>query len=127
MKRIIHTDHAPSAIGPYSQAVEASGGKFIFLSGQIALDPTSMEIVGENASEQCRQVMANLAEVLKAAGADFTNLVKTTIYLNDMNDFGAVNDVYATYFDNEPPARATVEAARLPKDVKVEIDAIAVV
>lgn len=127
MKRIIQTDQAPAAIGPYSQAVESSGGKLIFLSGQIALDPKSMEVVGESASEQCRQVMNNLAAVLKAAGADFTNLVKTTIYLHDMNDFGPVNEIYATYFNSEPPARATVQVARLPKDVKVEIDAIAVV
>jgi len=127
MKRTIQTDQAPSAIGPYSQAIECGSGKFIFLSGQIALDPKSMEVVGESASEQCRQVMDNLTAVLKASGADLTNLVKTTIFLQDLNDFGPVNKVYATYFDSAPPARATVQVARLPKDVRVEIDGIAVV
>lgn len=125
MKRIIKTDLAPSAIGPYSQAVQS--GNFIFLSGQIALDPMSMEIIGETAGDQCHQVMKNLEEVLKAAGANFASMVKTTIYLKNMSDFVEVNEVYGSYFDNEPPARATVEVARLPKDVMVEIDAIAVV
>ncbi len=127
MKKAITTDRAPGAIGPYSQAIKIDSGKMIFCSGQIPLDPKTMEIVGETAAEQTKQVMENLLGVLAEAGVDFTTVVKTTIYLADMNDFAAVNEVYATYFKNDPPARATVQVARLPKDVKVEIDAIAVV
>ncbi len=126
MREPIKTDKAPAAIGPYSQAVKADCGKLVFCSGQIPLDPETMEIVGQTASEQCQKVMQNLRAVLQAAGADFANVVKTTIYLEDMDDFGPVNDMYATYFVTSPPARATVQVGRLPKDVKVEIDAIAV-
>ena len=126
MKKIIRTDEAPAAIGPYSQAVLCEGGKLLFCSGQIALDPKSGEIVGKSASQQCRQVMDNLRAVLNEAGGDFSNIVKTTIYLTNIDDFGPVNEMYSTYFDSLPPARATVEVSRLPKDVKVEIDAIAV-
>ncbi len=126
MKEPIKTDNAPAAIGPYSQAVKAECGKLVFCSGQIPLDPETMEIVGKTASEQCQKVMQNLRAVLDAAGADFTNVVKATIYLEDMDDFGPVNDMYATYFVSSPPARVTVQVSRLPKDVKVEIDAIAV-
>lgn len=127
MKSVISTDTAPAAIGPYSQAVKVSGGDLVFCSGQIPLDPKTMEIVGKTASEQCQQVMNNLKAVLKKAGADFSKVVKTTIFLADMNDFGPVNEMYATYFDTAPPARATVQVGRLPKDVRVEIDAIAVI
>ena len=127
MKQIIKTDQAPDAIGPYSQAIIAGEGKLVFLSGQIALDPKTMEIVGGTASEQCRKVMENLLGVLTAAGGSFDSIVKTTIYLSDMSDFMAVNEVYGKHFDSNPPARATVEVSRLPKDVKVEIDAIAIV
>ena len=126
MKKAIKTDRAPAAIGPYSQAVEVECARLLFCSGQIPLDPQSGEIVGTVASEQCRQVMDNLREVLAAAGADFGSIVKTTIFLADMADFGPVNDMYSTYFDSGPPARATVEVSRLPKDVRVEIEAIAV-
>ncbi|HWR82259.1 MAG TPA: RidA family protein [Candidatus Deferrimicrobium sp.] len=125
MKQIVKTDKAPSAIGPYSQAVKVKCGTMVFCSGQIALDPQTMQIVGATAGEQCRQVMANLDAVLKAAGTDFPKVVRTTIYLKDMNDFAAVNEVYATYFPVDPPARTTVQVARLPKDALVEIDAIA--
>jgi 2-iminobutanoate/2-iminopropanoate deaminase len=127
MKEIIQTDHAPAAIGPYSQAVKAPGGAMLFCSGQIPLSPTGAEIVGESAADQTRQVMENLGAVLQAGGADFGRVVRTTIYLADMNDFAAVNEVYAGYFETDPPARATVQVVRLPKDVKVEIDAIATV
>ena len=127
MKEIINTDKAPAAIGPYSQAIKVDCGKVIYCSGQLPFDPTTMEIVGESAAEQCVQVMKNLQAVLKEAGVDFPNVVKTTIYLHDMNDFAAVNEVYAKSFPENQPARATVQVARLPKDVKVEIDAIAVV
>jgi 2-iminobutanoate/2-iminopropanoate deaminase len=127
MRRAIKTDRAPAAIGPYSQAVRVDCGSLVFCSGQIPLDPETGETVGETAAEQCKQVMENLINVLAEAGVDFTTVAKTTIYLADMNDFQAVNEVYATYFDQDPPARATVQVSRLPKDVKVEIDAIAVV
>ena len=126
MKKIISTDRAPAAIGPYSQAVKVDSRSMLYASGQIPLDPGTMEIVGETAAEQCRQVMKNLGQVLQAAGADFSDIVKTTIFLADMNDFGAVNEVYATYFESDPPARATVQVSRLPRDVRVEIEAVAV-
>lgn len=125
MNKIIATKSAPDAIGPYSQAVEISCKNLVFLSGQIPLDPKTMEIVGSNAKEQCQQVMKNLLEVLKEAGCTFGNLVKTTIYLKNMSDFAAVNDVYSAYFSENPPARATVAVSELPKNVLVEIDGIA--
>ena len=126
MKQAIQTDNAPAAIGPYSQAVKVQGRTMLFCSGQIPLDPKTMGVVGTTAADQCQQVMENLAAVLDKAGADFSDVVKTTIFLADMNDFAAVNEMYATYFDADPPARATVQVARLPKDVRVEIEAIAV-
>ena len=119
----IATEDAPAAIGPYSQAVKM--GKWVFCSGQIPLDPASGEIVGTTAAEQAQRVLANLAAVLDAAGAGFKRVVKTTIYLKDLGDFTAVNEVYAGAFGDHRPARATVEVSRLPKDVLVEIDAIA--
>ena len=127
MKEIIKTDKAPAAIGPYSQAVKVPGGMMLFCSGQIPLDPKTMEVVGTDAREQTIRVMDNLGAVLKEAGVDFSNVVKTTVFLADMSDFMAVNEVYATYFDDNPPARAAVQVARLPKDVRVQIEAIAVV
>ncbi len=126
MKEIVTTTSAPKAIGPYSQAVKVQCSTMLFCSGQISLDPETMDVVGITAADQCRQVMENLGAVLKQAGATFADVVKTTIYLTDMNDFAAVNEVYSHYFKTDPPARATVQVARLPKDVKVEIDAIAV-
>ena len=127
MKEIIRSDSAPAAIGPYSQAVKVQARSLVFCSGQISMDPASGEIVGKTASEQCRQVMENLQAVLKASGGDFSHVVKTTVYLADMEDFASVNDVYASYFDADPPARAAVQVGRLPRDVRVEVDAIAVV
>lgn len=122
MREIIHTDSAPKAIGPYSQAIKTDS--LLFCSGQIPLDPATMELVGSTAAEQCHQVMKNLKAVLEAGGSSFEKLIKTTIFLSDMNDFGAVNEVYGSYLRKAPPARATVEVSRLPKDVLVEIDAI---
>ena len=127
MKTVIKSDNVPSAIGPYSQAIKVDCSTLVFCSGQIALDPGSGEMVGKTAAEQCRQVMDNLRAVLMAAGVDLSSVVRTTIYLADMDDFSSVNEVYAGYFDSDPPARVTVQAARLPKDAKVEIDAVAAV
>ena len=126
MKKIIATKSAPDAIGSYSQAVETEASSFVFLSGQIPLDPETMTIIGSNAKEQCQQVMKNLSEVLKAANCSFDNIVKTTIYLDTMDDFQAVNEIYSKSFPENPPARATVAVSTLPKNVLVEIDAIAV-
>lgn len=123
--KAISTDHAPKAIGPYSQAVVHHGT--VYCSGQIALHPASGELVGTDAPAQARQVLANLAEVLKAAGSDMSLVLKTTIFMKDLSDFAAVNEVYAEAFGSHRPARATVEVSRLPKDVLVEIDAVAVV
>jgi 2-iminobutanoate/2-iminopropanoate deaminase len=122
-KKILATNGAPVAIGPYSQAV--SYGGLVYCSGQIALDPTTMEIVGEDAAAQARQVMSNLGEVLKAAGSDFSKVLKCSIFLDSMDDFAAVNEVYGAYFLEEPPARETVAVQTLPKHVLVEISCIA--
>jgi 2-iminobutanoate/2-iminopropanoate deaminase len=123
-KEIISTSDAPSAIGPYSQAVKS--GHLVFLSGQIALD-TSGNIVSDDVQAQTHQVMKNIAAILKTVNADYSAIVKTSIFLKDMNDFAAVNAVYASYFSGDFPARETVEVSRLPKDVRVEISVIAVV
>lgn len=123
VKKIISTDQAPSAIGPYSQANQF--GDLVFTSGQIPLDPASMEIVEGGVTEQTEQVMKNLMAVLKAAGASAESVIKTTCFIKDMNDFVAFNAVYGTYFPNAAPARSCVEVARLPKDVLVEVEAIA--
>ena len=120
---IIKTNGAPEAIGPYSQAVTA--GDFVFCSGQIPLDPATMTIVGDTIAGQTSQVLSNLAEVLKAAGSGPDKVVKTTVFLKDMNDFIEMNEVYAKFFGDHKPARATVEVARLPKDVMVEIECTA--
>jgi 2-iminobutanoate/2-iminopropanoate deaminase len=120
---IVTADGAPKAIGPYSQAVVVDG--LVFTAGQIALDPTSGEIVGKTTAEQADQVLKNLAAILKAAGSGLHLVVKTTVYLVDMADFPALNDVYAKHFTTHKPARSTVQAAALPKAVRVEIDAIA--
>lgn len=127
MKTIIQTDKAPAALGPYSQAVKTACATAVYCSGQLALDPETGEIIGKTAAEQCRQVMANLGEVLREAGLDFSNIVKTTIYMVDLSEFGAVNEVYAEYFKSDPPARMTVGVNQLPKDALVGIDAVAVV
>ena len=123
MREIIKTERAPAAIGPYSQAVRAGG--FIFASGQIPLDPKTGEFVAGGVAEQTEQVMRNLSAVLEAAGSALERIVKTTVFLADMNDFAAMNEVYGRYFVENPPARATVQAARLPRDARVEIEVTA--
>lgn len=120
---MIRTDKAPAPIGPYSQAILA--GNELFCSGQIAIDPATGELTGSDAASQAEQVLKNLGAVLQAAGMDYSNVVKTTIFLIDMNDFSAVNAVYAKYFDSSKPARSTVAVAALPKGAIVEVDAIA--
>ena len=124
-KEIVTTDNAPGAIGPYSQAIKAGG--MVFCSGQIPIDPATGNFVSDIVREQTEQVLKNLSEVLKAAGTSLDNVVKTTVFLADMNDFAEMNEVYATFFSNNKPARATVQAARLPRDARVEIDCIALV
>ena len=124
-KQAISAPTSAPAIGPYSPAVRA--GNLLFLSGQIPLDPASGQLVDGDIGAQTRRVLQNMGELLKAGGADFSHVVRTTIFLADMNDFAAVNEIYASYFSDPYPARATVQVARLPKDVRVEIDAIAVV
>jgi 2-iminobutanoate/2-iminopropanoate deaminase len=125
MRKAIHSDDAPKAIGPYSQAVEGQG-RLLFCSGQIGLDPKSGEMVGaSDVRAQTRRVLENLSAVLKAGGASLAQVVKTTIYLQDLADFAAVNEVYGSFFSEAPPARATVQVAGLPKGALVEIDAIA--
>lgn len=123
MKDRIQTDRAPQAIGPYSQAVKAGG--FVFTSGQVAFDPATMQIVDGGIREQTERVMRNLAAVLEAAGSSMDRVVKTTVFLADMNEFAAMNEVYGSFFAEVPPARSTVEVKRLPRDVRVEIDLIA--
>ncbi len=123
MKQIIATDRAPKAIGPYSQAIRAAG--LIFASGQIPIDPATGEFVSGGIAEQTAQVLKNLSAVLEAAGTNLDGVLKTTVFLADMNDFAAMNEVYGRYFTSDPPARATVAAARLPRDARVEIEAIA--
>lgn len=126
MKRAIGTSSAPKAIGPYSQAIEARGARTLWLSGQIPLDPATGELVPGDVAAQTARVMANLAAVLAAAGAGFEHVVRCTIYLADLADFAKVNDVYGRSFPKDPPARATVQVAALPRGARVEIDAVAV-
>ena len=123
MKEIIQTDQAPKAIGPYSQAIRTSG--FVFASGQIPIDPETGQFVAGGIAEQTQQVIKNLSRVLEAAGSGLERVVKTTVFLADMEEFAAMNEVYGKFFSAEPPARATVAAARLPRDARVEIEAIA--
>ena len=123
MIETIATDRGPKAIGPYSQAIRANG--FVFLSGQIPLDPKTQQVVEGDAAVQTERVLENLKGVVEAAGSNLQRVVKATVFLSDMNDFAAMNEVYGRYFKESPPARSTVEVARLPKDVLVEIDVIA--
>ena len=123
MREIIATKDAPQAIGPYSQAIKANG--FIFTSGQIAIDPATQQIVGGDIAAQTERVLRNLSEILEAAGSGLGKVVRSTVFLKNMNDFAAMNQVYGKYFSSAPPARSTLEVARLPKDVLVEIDVIA--
>ena len=122
--QVLHTENAPAAIGPYSQAVKA--GNLLFVSGQVPFVPETMEIVEGDVKAQTAQSLKNLQAILKEAGADFSNVVKTTVFIKDMNEFAQINEVYAEYFGENKPARACVEVARLPKDVKVEIELVAV-
>jgi 2-iminobutanoate/2-iminopropanoate deaminase len=123
VKEIIKTENAPNAIGPYAQAIHAGG--FIFCSGQIPLDPRTGQFVPGGIQEQTEQVLRNLMAVLEAAGSGLDRVVKTTVFLSDLNDFGAMNEVYGRFFDDACPARSTIEAGRLPRDARVEIEAIA--
>jgi len=123
-KSVVYSENAPEPIGPYSQAIQA--GNMLFVSGQIAIQKSSGKILVENIEDETKQVMLNLKHVLLAAGMDFSNVVKSSIFLKDMNNFPKVNEVYGQYFQENPPARETVEVSRLPKDVNVEISCIAV-
>jgi 2-iminobutanoate/2-iminopropanoate deaminase len=123
MREVIATNDGPKAIGPYSQAIRANG--LVFLSGQIPLDPATQQLVAGDVASQTERVLQNIDGILTAAGSSLAQVVKTTVFLKSMNDFAAMNEVYARHFTGEPPARSTVEVARLPKDVLVEIDVIA--
>jgi 2-iminobutanoate/2-iminopropanoate deaminase len=125
MKDVVLTPRGPKPIGPYSQAVKANG--FVFVSGQIALDPQTGEFAGIDVRQQTERVMENLKAILESSGVSLGHVVKTTVYLKDMNEFSAMNEVYARYFTTAPPDRSTVEATRLPKDALVEIDVVAFV
>jgi 2-iminobutanoate/2-iminopropanoate deaminase len=125
MKQTVKTDNAPQAIGPYSQAIKIPCGKMIYCSGQIPLDPKTGQVVGNNGAEQCKQVMENIKGLLAAAGSNLSQVIKTTIFLTDLAEFATVNKVYGSYFPSDPPARSTVQVCRLPKDVRVEIEVIA--
>jgi 2-iminobutanoate/2-iminopropanoate deaminase len=124
MKEIIATQNAPKAIGPYSQAVKLNG--FVFLSGQVPLDPRSGELVTGSIQVQTERVLENMKAVLQAAGLSFDHIVKTTVFVKDLADFPHMNEVYGKYFGTNPPARSTVEVSRLPRDARVEIEAIAI-
>jgi 2-iminobutanoate/2-iminopropanoate deaminase len=123
MKEIIATSDAPKAIGPYSQAVRSNG--FVFVSGQVAIDPATQQVIQGDVAVQADRVLKNLAAILDAAGSGLEKVVRATVFLKNMNDFTAMNEVYGRYFTADPPARSTVEVSRLPKDVLVEIDVIA--
>ena len=123
MREVIATNDGPKAIGPYSQAIKANG--FVFVSGQVALDPATQQVVSGDVAAQTERALQNLAGILKAAGTSLDRAVKTTVFLKNMSDFAAMNEVYGRHFTQAPPARSTVEVARLPKDVLVEIDVIA--
>ena len=123
MREVIATEQAPQAIGPYSQAIRAQG--LIFTSGQIAIDPATAQIIGGDVSAQTDRVLKNLSAILQASGSSLEKVLRCTVFLKNMGDFAAMNEVYGRYFQQEPPARSTVEVARLPKDVLIEIDVIA--
>jgi 2-iminobutanoate/2-iminopropanoate deaminase len=123
LKEVISTDRGPKAIGPYSQAIRANG--FLFISGQIALDPSTQQLAAPDIKGQTERVLENLKGILEAAGSSLDRVVRTTVFLLDMNEFAAMNEIYSRYFPSQPPARSTVQAARLPRDVRVEIDVIA--
>jgi 2-iminobutanoate/2-iminopropanoate deaminase len=123
MREVISTKDAPQAIGPYSQAIKAGG--FVFASGQVAIDPATQQVISGDVAAQTDRVLKNISSILKAAGSGLEKVVRSTVFLKNMSDFAAMNEVYGRYFSSAPPARSTVEAARLPKDVLVEIDVIA--
>jgi 2-iminobutanoate/2-iminopropanoate deaminase len=123
MKEIVTTDRGPKPIGPYSQAVKTSG--FLFLSGQVSLDPKTGDLTGTDVRQQTERVMENIKGILEAAGSNLHHVIKTTVFLKDMNDFPAMNEMYGRYFSAAPPARSTVQVARLPKDALVEIEVVA--
>jgi 2-iminobutanoate/2-iminopropanoate deaminase len=123
MREVVSTKDAPQAIGPYSQGIKANG--FVFVSGQVAIDPATQQVITGDVSAQTDRVLRNLSEILEAAGSGLGKTVRATVFLKNMNDFAAMNEVYGKYFSSVPPARSTVEVARLPKDVLVEIDVIA--
>ena len=124
MRDVIRTQDAPQAIGPYSQAIRANG--FVFVSGQVAIDPSNQQVIAGDIAAQTDRVLKNLSAILKAAGTDLKKIVRATVFLKNMNDFAAMNEVFGKYFTVVPPARSTVEVTRLPKDVLVEIDVIAI-
>jgi len=124
MRDVVLTDHSPKPIGPYSQAIRVNG--FLYVSGQVALGPKTGELVGKSIQEQTERVLENVKGIVEAGGTKMAHVVKTTVFLKDINDFAAMNEVYARYFQSAPPARATVQVARLPKDALVEIEVIAV-
>jgi 2-iminobutanoate/2-iminopropanoate deaminase len=124
-KRIVRTEEAPQAIGPYSQAVVAAG--FVYTAGQLALDPHTGQLVPGDVRIQTKRVMENIKTILESAGSSLAGVVKTTIFLRDMNDFGAMNEIYGSYFQEDPPARSTVQVAKLPRDGAVEIEVVALV
>ena len=123
MKSVVTTDRGPKPVGPYSQAIQSNG--WIYLAGQVALDPKKGEMVGSDIRQQTERVLENIKGILEAAGANLHHVVKTTVFLKDLNDFAAMNEVYGKYFTTAPPARSTVQVARLPKDALVEIEVIA--
>ncbi|MDR5694382.1 MAG: RidA family protein [Armatimonadota bacterium] len=123
VKEKVYTENAPAAIGPYSQAIKANG--FVFVSGQVALDPRTGQLVGEDVKAQTRRVLENIKAILEASGSSLDKVVKTTVYLKDLNDFGQMNEIYGEYFKEIPPARATVQVSRLPREAAVEIEVIA--
>ena len=123
MREVIATDRGPKAIGPYSQAIRANG--FVFVSGQIPLDPATQQLVAGDVQAQTERVLENLKGIVEAAGSSLDRVVRVTVFLADMNEFAAMNEVYGRYFRSQPPARSTVQVARLPRDVRVEIDVIA--
>ena len=126
MRKTIQTKLAPSAIGPYSQGIRVEGA-LVYTAGQIALDPQTGEVVGGTIKEQTKRVLENIKAIVEAGGSDLDHVVKTTVFLKDMGDFGEMNEVYGSYFNKIPPARSTIEVSRLPRDVRVEIEAVAVV
>jgi 2-iminobutanoate/2-iminopropanoate deaminase len=121
----VKTSNAPEALGPYSQAIKV--GEFVYTSGQVAIDPATGEFIGGDIAEQTERVLKNVAAVLEAAGSNLDQVVKTLVFLADMNDFAAMNEVYGKFFTGAPPARSTVQAARLPKDARIEIEAVALI